>query len=377
MSLTLARLTLREIPLHLREPFRISSGTQTVRRVLLLELEDVDGVVVWSECVAPERPNYCPETIDTAWLALTQWVAPRVLGRAYGDPAEVFPDLQRDFRGHLMAKAAVEMGCWALDAERRGVSLAARLGGTRPAIEIGISLGIQADPAALVVRAERALRDGYRKLKLKIEPGADVAFVRAVREALGPEAPLMADANNAYTLADTDRLRQLDELGLLMIEQPLAWDDLERHARLQRLLRTPLCLDESITSLERAEDMVTLGSGRIINIKPGRVGGFGPSLAIHDFCAARGIPVWCGGMLESGVGRAYNVALASLPNFTLPGDISPSARYWATDIVTPPWTMDGQGLMRVPLDRPGLGVEVDRERVVRLTVREERLERSR
>jgi O-succinylbenzoate synthase len=228
-----------------------------------------------------------------------------------------------------------------------------------------------------VVRAERALRDGYRKLKLKIEPGADVAFVRAVREALGPEAPLMADANNAYTLADTDRLRQLDELGLLMIEQPLAWDDLERHARLQRLLRTPLCLDESITSLERAEDMVTLGSGRIINIKPGRVGGFGPSLAIHDFCAARGIPVWCGGMLESGVGRAYNVALASLPNFTLPGDISPSARYWATDIVTPPWTMDGQGLMGVPLDRPGLGVEVDRERVVRLTVREERLERSR
>jgi O-succinylbenzoate synthase len=377
VSLTLARLTLREIRLPLREPFRISSGTQTLRRILLIELEDLDGVVVWSECVAPEQPNYGPETIDTAWLALTRWVAPRVLGRAYADPTEVFPDLQRDFRGHLMAKAAVEMGCWALDAERGGVSLATRLGGTRPSIEIGISLGIQPLPATLVARAEQALREGYRKIKLKIEPGADVTFVRTAREALGPGAPLMADANNAYTLADADRLRELDEFGLLMIEQPLAWDDLERHARLQRLLRTPLCLDESITSLDRAEDMVTLGSGRIINIKPGRVGGYGPSLAIHDFCAARGIPVWCGGMLESGVGRAYNVALASLPHFVLPGDISPSARYWAADIVTPEWTMDGQGLMRVPLDRRGLGVEVDRDEVARLTVREERLERPR
>jgi O-succinylbenzoate synthase len=377
MTLALERLTLREIQLPLREPFRISSGTQTVRRILLLELEDADGVVAWSECVAPERPNYTAETIDTAWLALKQWVAPRVLDHPYAGPADVFPDLQRDFRGHLMAKAAVEMGLWALDAERRGSSLAARLGGTRAHLEIGISLGIQPSPAALVERAGRALAEGYRKIKLKIEPGADVAYVRAVREALGPAAPLMADANNAYTLADTDRLLELDEFGLKMIEQPLAWDDLQRHAQLQRRLRTPLCLDESITSLERAEDMVALGSGRIINIKPGRVGGFGPSLAIHDFCAARGVPVWCGGMLESGVGRAYNVALASLANFVLPGDISPSARYWSEDVVTPEWSMDGNGLMAVPLDRKGIGVEVDRERVARLTVREERLRRAR
>ena len=374
MSLALAGLVLREIQLPLREPFRISSGTQRSRRILLLELEDADGAVAWSECVAPEEPNYTGETIDTAWLALTHWVAPRVLGRPFAQPAEVFPVLQHNFRGHLMAKAAVEMGMWALDAERQGVSLAARLGGTRRSVEVGISLGIQPTPAALVERASRALQEGYRKVKLKIEPGTDVEFVRAVRVALGPAAPLMADANNAYTPAETDRLLELDELGLMMIEQPLAWDDLRRHAELQRRLRTPLCLDESITSLERAEEMVELGSGRIVNIKPGRVGGLGPSLAIHDFCAARGIPVWCGGMLETGIGRGYNVALASLPNFVKPGDISPSARYWARDVVTPEWTMH-DGLMDVPAG-PGIGVAPDRELIARLTVREERLRRA-
>jgi len=374
VTLALAGLVLREIQLPLREPFRISSGIQRARRILLLELEDADGVTVWSECVAPEEPNYTGETIDTAWLALKHWVAPRVLGQEFAGPAEVFPTLQHNFRGHLMAKAAVEMGLWALDAELQGMSLSARLGGTRRRVEVGISLGIQATPAALVERAARAVQDGYRKVKLKIEPGADVEFVRAVRAALGPDAPLMADANNAYTPADTDRLLELDELGLMMIEQPLAWDDLRRHAELQRRLRTPLCLDESITSLERAEEMAELGSGRIINIKPGRVGGFGPSLAIHDFCAARGIPVWCGGMLETGVGRAYNVALASLPNFVKPGDISPSARYWERDVVSPEWTMH-DGLMEVPTG-PGIGVALDRELIGRLTVREEPLRRA-
>jgi O-succinylbenzoate synthase len=375
VTLRLERLNRREIQLPLREPFRISSGTQTTRRILLLELEDAGGATAWSECVAPELPNYTAETIDTAWLAIRDWVAPRVLGRSFAEPSEVFPILQRDFRGHLMAKAAVEMGLWALDAERLGVSLAHRLGGTRTSVEVGISLGIQSSPGVLVERAARAVVAGYRKIKIKIEPGADIAYLRAVREALGPTAPLMADANNAYTLADTERLRELDEFGLMMIEQPLAWDDLTRHAQLQRRLSTPLCLDESITSLERAEDMVALGSGRIINIKPGRVGGFGPSLAIHDFSAANGVPVWCGGMLESGVGRAYNVALASLPNFVKPGDISPSARYWTEDVVSPEWVMSGEGLMAVPLDRAGIGVTVDRERIAHLTVREERLRR--
>lgn len=364
----LVRLTLREVALGLREPFAISSGTVSRRRILLVELEGARGRTAWSECVAEEEPNYSPETIDTAWLAITRWVAPRVLGRRL-DPVDVHGRLEHDFRGHNMAKAAVEMGLWALEAEQRGEPLARVLGGTRTEIATGISLGLQRDPAALVERARAAASAGYRRIKIKIAPGRDVAFVRAVREALGPGAALMADANNAYGLGDLPVLRELDGLGLTMIEQPLAWDDLVRHADLQRRLRTPICLDESITSVERAEDMVTLGAGRIVNVKPGRVGGFTASIAIHDLCARHGIPVWCGGMLESGIGRAHNVALASLPNFTLPGDVSPSARYWERDIVTPEWTMSAEGMVEVPLDRPGLGVEVDLARIEGLTVR--------
>ncbi|HJU68341.1 MAG TPA: o-succinylbenzoate synthase [Gemmatimonadaceae bacterium] len=367
--LRIEKITLREIRLPLREPFRISSGVVAERRIALLELTDADGVTAWSECVAGEYPNYSPETIDTAWLAITEWIAPRVLGRAFRDPRAVFPVLDRDLRGHLMAKAAVEMGVWVLAAERLGASLANLLGGTRSHIATGISMGIQESPDRLVEKAREALALGYRKLKIKITPGADVDYVRAVRAALGPTAPLMVDANNAYTLADADHLARLDALDLMMIEQPLAFDDIVQHAALQRRLATPVCLDESITSVDRARDMVTLGSGRIVNIKPGRVGGFAASLAIHDFCETKGIPVWCGGMLESGVGRACNVALASLRNFTKPGDVSPSARYWQRDIVTPEWTMSADGLVRVPLDAPGLGVTVDRGYVDDLTTR--------
>ena len=367
--INLQEITLREIRLPLREPFRISSGVLADRRIALLELRDADGATGWSECVAFEQPNYSPETIDTAWHAITEWVAPRVLGRAFAHPREIFPVLERDFRGHLMAKAAVEMGAWVAAADRAAVPLARLLGGTREQIETGISLGLERSPEALVEKARAALALGYRKVKLKIEPGADVAYVAAVREALGPAAPLMADANNAYTLADAYHLARLDGLGLLMIEQPLAWDDLLQHAELQRRLATPICLDESITSLDRARDMAALGAGRVVNIKPGRVGGFGASLAIHDFCRAQQIPVWCGGMLESGVGRACNVALASLPNFTKPGDLSPSARYWQRDVVTPEWTMSTDGMVAVPLDRPGLGVDVDVDRIDDLTVR--------
>jgi O-succinylbenzoate synthase len=371
--LRIDQITLREIRLPLREPFQISSGVVDERRIALLELADADGATAWSECVAGERPNYSPETIDTAWHAITEWVAPRVLGRSFTDPREVFPALERDFRGHLMAKAAVEMGAWVLAAERLGTSLANLLGGTRSQIPTGISLGIQRSPDMLVEKAREALALGYRKVKIKIQPGADVTYVGAVRTALGPAAPLMADANNAYTIADANHLARLDALDLMMIEQPFAFDDLVQHAELQRRLTTPICLDESITSVERARDMVTLGSGRIVNIKPGRVGGFTASLAIHDFCEAKGIPVWCGGMLESGVGRACNVALASLRNFTKPGDVSPSARYWERDIVTPEWTMNGEGMVRVPLNRPGLGVDVDIGRLDDLTVRMARL----
>ena len=369
----LDRIALREIRLPLKEPFRISSGTVTERRILLLELRDTDGLSTWAECVAGEHPNYSAETIDTAWVALREFLAPRAFGTPTGDPAAVHAALSRHVCGHNMAKAAVEMGCWALAALREGTSLARRLqggrAGVREAIVTGISLGIQDTPAALVERAERARAAGFRKIKLKIAPGSDVAFVAAVREALGPDVQLMADANSAYTPADAAHLQELDRYGLLMIEQPLGRDDLVRHAALQRQLQTPLCLDESITDVDRAEDMIALGSGRIINIKPGRVGGFSQSLAIHDLAERNGIPVWCGGMLESGVGRAYNVALASLPNFSLPSDLSPSARYWERDVVTPEWTMDADGLVHVPAGVPGIGVTVDVDRVDYLTVR--------
>ena len=371
--LVIDRIMLREIRLSLKEPFRISSGTMRERRIALLELTERAGATAWSECVAFQLPIYSPETIDTAWIAIREWLAPRILGRELTGPEEIHALLEQDIRGHHMAKAALEMGVWGLTATARGISLANLVGGTRDRVPTGISLGIQADPAALVTRAEAAVAAGYRKIKVKIRPGQDVDYVRAVRQALGKSIGLMADANSAYTLAAADHLAQLDAFGLIMLEQPLGDDDLVRHAELQRRLATPICLDESITSVERAEDMIQLGSGRIVNIKPGRVGGFSAARMIHDVCAAAAIPVWCGGMLESGIGRAYNVALASLPNFSLPGDLSPSARYWHRDIVTPEWTMDENGMVRVPFDTAGLGVAVDMDLVDSLTVRTEEL----
>ena len=375
MSLQIDSITLREIRLPLVEPFRISSGVTTTRRILLLELVDADGASTWSECVAGDFPNYSPESIDTATLAIREWLAPRVLGQHFDTPGDVAGALSEDLRGHEMAQAAIEMGAWALAATKAGQSLSSVLGGTRKRIGTGISIGIQSSPADLADKAEKALGEGYRKIKLKIKPGQDLDYLHAVRERLGPDAPLMADANNAYTLADADHLVQLDDLDLVMVEQPLAWDDVARHAELQGRMQTPICLDESITNIARAEDMIRLRAGRIINIKPGRVAGFTASKAIHDLCEANDIPVWCGGMLESGIGRAYNVALASLPNFTIPGDVSPSNRYWAQDVVSPEWTMDGDGWVDMP-ESPGLGVEVDRERIEALTVQRETLRAS-
>lgn len=366
------RVVVREIRLPLREPFQISSGTVDERRICLVELEQ-DGVTGWAECIAFGSPNYSPETIDTAWYAIREWVAPRVVGRPIEGPALVHALLEENFRGHEMAKATIEMGCWSLTAELRGESLATLLGGVRDRIDTGVSLGIQPTPDALAERALEAYEDGYQKVKVKIMPGSDIEFATAVREALGPEAQIMVDANSAYTLEDAEHLARLDDLELMMIEQPLGHTDLVRHAQLQEQLRTPICMDESIVSRESAEDMIALGSGRIVNIKPGRVGGFTSSIAIHDLCEANDIPVWAGGMLESGIGRAHNVALASLSNFRLPGDLSPSERYWAQDIVTPEWTMEEDGTMRVPLEEPGLGVRIDVDRIDDLTVRKEEI----
>ena len=368
MTIAITSICLHEIQLPLKEPFTISSGTMSTRRILLLEVTSGDGEITWSECVAGDAPNYTPETIDTCWMAIKRWAAPRVLGRKFSHPHDVNAALHKNFRGHNMAKASIEMAAWALAAKQAGTSLSQFIGGTREKIATGISLGIQTSPTALVDRARAALEEGYRKVKIKIQPGSDIEFVEAAREALGPDAALMVDANNAYTEADFDHLKRLDDLNLIMIEQPLAWDDIVRHVDLQNLLRTPICLDESITGVDRAQDMISLGAGRIVNIKPGRVSGFTESIAIHDLCERNDIPVWCGGMLESGIGRSYNVALASLPNFTLPGDLSPSARYWDQDVVTPEWTMDGEGMVAVPVDQPGIGVTVDRDRIDNLTV---------
>jgi O-succinylbenzoate synthase len=307
---------------------------------------------------------------------IPNWVAPRVFGKRFERAPDVRAALDADFRGHNMSKASVEMAMWALEAELRKMPLSRLLGGTREKIPTGISLGIQKDPATIAAKAFAAHQQGYRKVKVKIKPGKDVEYIRAVCEALGPDGHVMADANNAYTLADLPTMKALDAFGLVMIEQPLAWDDVVQHAKLQPHLKTPICLDESITSAQQAQNMIELGSGRIVNIKAGRVGGFSESKAIHDLCQKNNIPVWCGGMLESGIGRAHNVALASLSNFSLPGDVSPSARYWTRDIVSPEWTMDSEGFVRVPLDKPGLGVEIDRERIDHLCVRKEVVRKS-
>lgn len=367
--LHIERVRLREIRLPLREPFRISSGVAHERRICLLEIEDGDGHTAWSECVAGSRPNYTPETVDIAWFSLLEWLLPRVVGETFGGPEDVFPALHRDIRGHLMAKAAVEMGAWNLAARRRGVCLAGLLGGDRGEVATGISLGIEQDLDELVRKAEEAVREGYRKLKLKIEPGTDLDAVEAVRASVGSGVELAVDGNAGYTIDDIPRLARLDRFSLLMIEQPLGPGELLQHAELQERIQTPVCLDESVTDPGRARDMIALNSGEVVNIKPGRVGGFSRSIAIHDLCATSDVPVWCGGMLETGIGRACNVALASLPNFRLPGDLSPSRRYWERDIVRPEWTMDEDGMVRVPRDEPGLGVSVDRGRIEDLTVR--------
>jgi len=373
-TLHIVEATLREIELPLKERFVISSGWWENRRILLLHVRDAHGVETWAECVCGHRPNYSPETIDTAWLALEAWLLPKVLGVELEGPAIVKPLLDDGVNGHPMAKAVVEMAYWGLGAESEGVSLSDFIGGTREVIPVGISLGIQKSPSALVAKALEAVERGYRKVKLKIMPGADIEYVAAVREALGPDQALAVDANAAYTLEDSDLLVELDAFGLVMIEQPLAAGDLYRHARLQELVSTPLCLDESIIDPASCEDMLALGSGRIVSIKPGRVGGFGNARRIHDISQHGHVPVCCGGMLESGIGRAYNVALASLPNFELPGDLSPSARYWAEDIVVPEWTMSSEGFVTVPRDRPGLGIEVDIERIEALTTRAKKFE---
>ena len=358
------RAVLREIPLRLKEFFEISSGGTQDRRVLLLTLYS-DGVEGWSECVAGDEPAYSYETTDTAWHILTDFVLPRIVGRDADGPEDLLAPVSW-IRGHGMAKASVEMAGWDLAAKADGVSLSEKLGGERAAVPVGVSIGLKPTDADLHAAVAGYQADGYARIKIKIKPGRDVEMLTGVREAFS-DLPLMADANSAYTLQDIDRLQMMDELGLMMIEQPLSYDDVFQHARLQEMIETPVCLDESIKSEADLALALELGGCRIVNIKPGRVGGHGVSRRIHDTMVEHGLPVWCGGMLESGVGRAHNVALASLPGFTLPGDISASRRYWEQDIVTPEFeVVDGQ--MVVPTG-PGIGVAVDTDRIEHLTTR--------
>ena len=363
-----AKVVLREIGLRLQQPFRSSGGIVDQRRILIVEIMDGDGATGWGECVAGETPYYSSEIVDTAWEAISGLVAPAVLSQSFASPVEAAASLLATSGDHPMATAAIEMAVWDLAAHRAGVPLAVALGGTRETVGTGVVLGINESASATAEAAAAAAAEGYRRVKLKIEPGADLLHVATARDAVGPDVSLAVDANGAYRHDHFELIGELDQFGLVMIEQPLPADDLAGHAALQARISTPLCLDESITSVVRLEEMVRLGAGMIVNLKPGKVGGHSAAKAIHDTASVHRIPVWCGGMLESGIGRAHNVALASLPGFTKPGDLSPSRRYWERDIVDPEWTMMN-GALTVPLTEPGIGVTVNRKLVQKLTVR--------
>jgi O-succinylbenzoate synthase len=359
------RLELRLLKLPLVHFFETSFGRIDDKHFILVRL-DGEGATGYGECVAEQDPYYSSETNETVWHIIAEFVAPRVLGVDFAHPRDLFPALKA-IRGHNMAKAAVEMAAWDLFAKQRGEPLSRVLGGTGDRIASGVSIGIQQSLDELAAKVERERAAGYRRIKIKIKPGWDLAAVETVRARFGA-IPLMVDANAAYTLADADHLAGLDRFDLMMIEQPLDYDDIADHATLQRRLKTPICLDESIKTIGIAREAIAAGACRIINIKPGRVGGFGESIRLHDLCASQGIPVWHGGMLESGIGRAANVHLSTLPNFTLPGDIAASKRYFDPDLIEPPIEVAADGTVAVPT-APGIGVTIRHDRVEAATLR--------
>jgi len=357
------RIEVRLLRLPLVRFFETSFGRVHERTFVLVTIEDAGAIGV-GECVADGNPYYSAETTTTAWHIIRDFIAPLVLGRTFNHPCEVLPALA-PIRGHLMAKAAVEMAAWDLAARQRGVSLATLLGGSRPAIESGVSIGIQDSIDELIDRVAIERQAGYRRVKIKIKPGWDLEPVGRVRDVFGA-IPLMVDANAAYTLDDCAHLRALDRFDLMMIEQPLDYDDIRDHGRLQQEIRTDICLDESIHGARDAEEAIERRACRVINIKPGRVGGHAASIRVHDIAAAAGMPVWHGGMLESGIGRAHNIHLSTLPNFTLPGDIAASRRYFAPDLIDPEIDVRPDGTIAVP-DGPGIGVQIVSDRVARAT----------
>lgn len=363
-------IELREINLPLIHFFETSFGRTTQRRIILARVSSSDGAEGWGECTAGEGPFYSDEWTETAWATLKDFLAPMAVGQEAENAGAVY-DMMKRVRGHRMAKAAIETACWDLEAKRAGVPLWRHLGGVHEEIQCGVSLGIQDSPEALLEKIEKELGDGYQRIKIKIKPGWDLDTIRKVRERF-PEIRLMGDANSAYSLADVDLFKALDEFNLMMIEQPLAHDDMFDHASLQKQINTPVCLDESIKSPEDAAHAIGLGACRIINLKLGRVGGHAQAKRVESIARENGIPVWCGGMLESGIGRAHNIAMATLAGFTLPGDVSASARYWQEDIIDPPVIVTRNGTMKAP-DKPGIGFEVNRARIDQLTVRSERI----
>jgi len=363
------KITLHHVSMELQAPFATSFGSVDRRDCILIEII-ADGLTGWGECVADRDPGYAWETCGTAWHILPDFLIPEILGKEIGNAAD-FQQRVSHVRGHQMAKAGVEMALWDLQGQAQGKSLRQLLGGTRRRVDVGVSVGLQDSPEVLVRTVEEYLSKGYQRVKLKIKPGRDSSEVGAVRERF-PDLRLQVDANSAYTLESAAALLPLDDYNLLLIEQPLAEDDLWDHSKLQKMFQTPLCLDESITAPRHARQALEMGACRIVNIKQGRVGGLSQSVAIHDLCQAQGVPVWCGGMLETGVGRAPNLALAPLPNFTLPGDISATDRYYAEDITNEVFTLNADSTIDVP-DTPGLGVTINHAALERFTLRRNKL----
>ncbi len=360
-------ITLREIHMPLVHFFETSFGRTYSRRILLLTAH-CDGVDGWGECVTGEDPFYSSEWIDSSWITISRYLAPVVVGHLIGSGREV-PNLFGKVRGHRMAKAALENALWDAEAKQKNVSLWKLLGGTRKEIACGVSIGIQDSVEQLLERIQTELAAGYRRIKVKVKPGWDVNVLEKIRSGWA-DITLSCDANSAYTLDQAEHLRGFDQFNLLMIEQPLWHDDIYYHARLQKELRTAICLDESIVNARAAAMAIEMGACRIINIKVGRVGGFSEAVKIHDLCHESKIPVWCGGMLESGIGRAHNIALSTLENFRLPGDVSASKRYWKEDVIDPEVEVSPRGLITIS-DKPGTGYLVKQDLIEKLTVRQE------
>ena len=359
-------IELTEIHLPLVHFFETSFGRTYERRIILVRVEDADGAEGWGEVTCGEGPGYSDEWTDSAWVTIEKILAPMVVGKEVADAAAIW-DLMKTARGHRMAKSGIETACWDLESKKLGVPLWKHLGGVNQTIECGVSIGIQDNVGQLLEKIRVEVDAGYKRIKIKISPTWDYDVIKAVRKEF-PDILLMGDANSAYTLADIDKLKSLDEFDLLMLEQPLPHDDIIDHAKLQREIKTPICLDEPIKSPEDARKAIELGSGKIINLKNGRVGGHTQSKLVEQICRENNIPVWCGGMLESGIGRAHNIAISTLAGYTMPGDVSASKRYWHEDIIEPAVEVSAEGTITAP-DGPGIGFEVMRERIEEAMVR--------